>query len=158
MPLKRLFTILCANKYRAVFSAVAAAALVLLWMGTSRAADGRDFAGSYAVTAVAAEGAGLRISLTVQVQNYGDANIANAVIALEEFTPSGKPYGSFPSITALAVNERAEVSAQLLVSPEEYERWQNGGTPVFSIEFDDGQGGKTRRPVEVTSLSVGGQS
>jgi hypothetical protein len=109
--------------------------VILLLAGAGAVAkDGRDFSGFYTLTHVSEQGDQVRVTLTLQVFNYSDADVKQAVVTLRENTGIDLA-GAFKPITLLRDRQEAKVSRQFTVSRSEYERWQQGTQPTLFITY-----------------------
>jgi hypothetical protein len=130
-------------------------AFVLLPFSPVRATDGRDFAGFYEVTNVTDLGDTVRLTLTVRVYNYSDADVSGATVTLQDPSLVGNDYGSYPGTVSIADRESARLSAEFTISRAEYDRWQEGATPSLRIDYTDSAGNAIRRMIELAQMPVG---
>jgi len=133
------------------------AALLLAPIRSGYATDGRDFAGRYDVTNPTDLGNGtLRITLTVRIFNYSDADVSNATVTLSGNMDSAAAYESFTGIS-IADKDSAVISGTLTVPAAEYNFWQNGGSPALWIAYDDASGNAVSKKVELVFAPGEGQ-
>jgi hypothetical protein len=109
-------------------------AILLLTTVIAVAKDGRDFAGFYNLSQTEIEGDHVRLTLNLQVHNFGDADVRNAVISLRQRTGFDLVGKSKP-IGLLRLHGYVNVSQQFTVSRREYESWNQGGEPELSIIY-----------------------
>jgi hypothetical protein len=108
---------------------------ILLLAGVSAVAkDGRDFSGFYTLTKVSEQGDQMRVTLTLQLFNYSDTDVKQAVVTLRENTGMDLA-GAFKPITLLRDRQEVKVSRQFTVPRTEYERWQQGTQPTLFISY-----------------------
>jgi hypothetical protein len=109
-------------------------AILLLAGVTAVAKDGRDFSGFYTLTKVSQQGDQVRVTLTLQLFNYSDADAKQAVVRLQE-NAGMELAGTFKPIPLLRDRQEAKVSRQFTVPRSEYERWQQGTQPTLFITY-----------------------
>lgn len=136
-------------------AAVLSALVVLLAAGGLLAEQGRDFAGFYKLGEDVTDlGEEVRVTLTVRIFNYSDADVIGAKIVLEGSLLPGEDLGSFAAIVDIRDRESVRVSEPFTVPRREYEQWQEGGSPRLRLEFTDAAGTKQRAPVELAPMLV----
>jgi len=123
--------------------------LALMWVSPGRAVDGRDFAGFYRVSNVIELGDTVRLTLTVRVFNYCDADVNAATITVQDSTDPATTYGAYAGSVSVRDHESVGLSAEFTISQQEYSGWQNAGTPALRIEYRDTAGNPVRRMVEL---------
>lgn len=129
--------------------------LVLFPALSGRAADGRDFLGTYKVTDATDLGGSYRVTLKLRFFNYSDSDVINATVTLQDSLRPGTDFGSFADTVSIASKDEVRLSGDFTISREEYMSWSNGGAPSFRIEFSDGSQGQVRRTIEVTEAVAG---
>lgn len=130
--------------------ALVAGLVLLAPINPGRATDGRDFAAFYKVTNPTDLGTDYRVTLTILVFNYSEADVYGASITLQEALPTGADYGAYPDTVAIPDRESVQLSSEFAISRGEYDRWQNGGTPSLRIDYLDSAGNSIRRSIEMT--------
>ena len=129
------------------------ACLIVLAAMVAPAKDGRDFAGFYAVNNVTDLGEEVRVTLTVRVYNYSDADVTGATITLEDSLLPDKTYGSF-TLVSIRDRESVRLSGDFTIPRREYDQWQEGDTPQLRIEFKDAAGNTVERLIELAPMPV----
>jgi hypothetical protein len=109
-------------------------AILLLATVSAIAKDGREFSGFYTLTHVSDDGDQVRVTLTLQLFNYSDADVKQAVVTLRDNTGMDLA-GAFKPITLLRDRQETKVSRQFTVPRSEYERWQQGTQPTLFIAY-----------------------
>lgn len=122
----------------------------------ARAVDGRDFAGVYQYARTGDAGSMQQVSLSLRLFNYSGADVTNATVALEGYTPLAETYGSIAGVS-ISADAAVPVSASFAIPAAEYESWQEGGVPHLSIEFTDAAGHQVRRMIELVPGQAGEQ-
>jgi hypothetical protein len=145
---------------RSIFSllrimAMVAGLVLLAPINPGRATDGRDFAGFYEVSNVTDLGDTVRVTLTVRVRNYSDADVSGATVTLQDSVDFAKDYGAYPESLSVANRESARLSGEFTLSREEYGRWQDGNAPTMRIDYQDADGNHLRRMIELVASPVG---
>lgn len=115
------------------------------------AKDGRDFAGFYAVSNVTDLGEEVRVTLTVRVWNFSDADVTDATITLEDYALPNATYGSFTHVS-IRDRESARLASDFTAPKREYERWENGGTPRMRVAYKDAAGKTVERMIELAPM------
>ena len=126
--------------------AIVLAALVVC--GLAAAGDGRDFAGSYALSDVTDLGPEMRLTLTLRVHNFSGADVPDATITLEDSLFPDTSYGRFEHVS-IGLQDSVRLREVFLVARSEYEVWQAGGTPHLRIQFRDAAGKTVERLIEL---------
>lgn len=124
--------------------------ILLLATIASFAKDGRDFAGYYSVGNVSQQGEKVQLTLNLQVFNYSDVDVKQAVIKLHESGAGLAVHGSFQPIKLLANQRDVKIRQQFLVPAHEYERWQNGTKPSLFIVYQDAAGHHWEHSIELS--------
>src|SRR5579863_332596 len=109
--------------------------LVLLTALATFAKDGRDFAGYYSFSGVTQQSNEVKLTLTVQVFNYSDADIKQASVVLHQSDPGMTVQGAFPPVKVFHNQSDLRLSQEFSVPREEYQRWQNGLVPRLMVHF-----------------------
>jgi len=122
---------------------------------TGQATDGRDFAGFYEISNVTDLGGTVRVTLTVRVFNYSDADVTSATVTLQDSLQADTDYGSYPVPISIANRESARLSTDFTIPRTEYDRWQNGGTPPLRIQYSDSVGNTVQRMIELAAGLAG---
>lgn len=120
-----------------------------------QATDGRDFAGFYEVSNVTDLGDTVRLTLTVRIFNYSDADLSGATITLQDSLQAATDYGSYPGSLSLADRESVRLTNEFTLPRTEYDRWQNGATPSLRIQHSDGAGNAVQRMIELAAGLAG---
>jgi len=130
------------GKYLTALTLLLSAALAM------PADGGRDFAGSYALSEVTDLGPEVRVTLTVRVHNYSDADVSDATITLEDSLFPDTSYGQFEHVS-IARGESVRLQDVFMVASSEYEVWQAGGAPHLRVRFRDAAGKDAERLIEL---------
>jgi len=131
---------------RAVFGL----SLILLTALATLAKDGRDFAGYYSLTNATEQNNEVKLTLTVQIFNYSDADIKQASVVLHHSGPGMIVEGSFPPMKVFRNQTDVRLSQEFTVSREEYRRWQNGMVPNFVVHFMGANGIEQNRSIQLS--------
>jgi len=115
------------------------------------AEDGRDFSGFYELSNITDLGDAVSVTLTLQVFNHGDADVYD--VTLTVLTPAG-PDSDIGTLSSpfIGSSESVHLSGDLILPPEEYERWQRGIPPMPRIEFSNAAGNRGRNFVELAPV------
>ncbi len=119
------------------FSRVCTAALLatlLLTTVSALAKDGRDFAGFFNVSNPKIQGDQVRLTLNLQVDNWSDADVRNAVIALRQHNGTDL-VGTTKPVALLRLHDHVRLSQRFTVSRREYESWYHGSQPTAFIMY-----------------------
>jgi hypothetical protein len=125
-------------------------AFILLTALATLAKDGRDFAGYYSLTNVIQESSGVKLTLTVQVFNYSDADIKQASMVLYHSGPGMIVNGSFPPVKLFHNQTDVRLSQEFIVSLDDYRRWQNGMVPRLTVHFTGAKGSEQNRSIQLS--------
>ncbi len=155
MSAKRLASILRTNGLRNFLLLLSFAALTLVWSGTGRAADERDFVGTYAISNFTDGSSSVRFTLALRVFNYSGGDVSSASLVLQNSLSPGAENGSFPNTVSLADHEGTVINGDFTISREEYVSWQNGGKPSVRINYIDSNGNSISRLVELAEALAG---
>jgi hypothetical protein len=109
-------------------------ASLLLITVTALAKDGRDFAGFYKVSHAKIQGDHVLVTLNLQVNDVGVAELSHAVVALRQ-NAGLQVVGTSKLIGPMHLHDHVNLSQQFTVSRHEYDSWQTGGKPDFSIIY-----------------------
>lgn len=107
------------------------------------AADG-GFTASYSLSAPAASGQDVQITISLAITNNNSFDISNASIALHDPRAARVTYGSLNGL-ALPAGASTQVSGSFKVPRQLYESWQKGSSPAMSVSFTDAN----RKPVQM---------
>ena len=124
--------------------------LVLLTALATFARDGRDFAGYYSFTGVTQQSNEVKLTLTVQVFNYSDADIKQASVVLHQSDPGMTVQGAFPPVKVFHNQSDLRLSQEFSVPREEYQRWQNGLVPRLMVHFMGANGIEQHRSIQLS--------
>jgi len=124
--------------------------LVLLTALATLAKDGRDFSGYYSFTNVTEQNSEVKLTLTVQVFNYSDADIKQASLVLHRSGPGMIAEGSFPPVKVFRNQTDVRLSQEFTVSREDYRRWQNGMVPNVTVHFMGANGVEQNRSIQLS--------
>jgi len=127
--------------------------LIALVGRVAAAKNGRDFAGYYRIQDATDAGAAVRLTLAVRVFNYTDGDINGATIWLEDSRSPSKAFGAFRDVS-IPQHGNAFLKSEFTVSQHEYARWGKRGAPKLAIEFEDTDGKRLRRPVELIAKTA----
>jgi hypothetical protein len=137
-----------------VLCATCAALLLTPFAPPAQASGGRDFAGFYALANVANLGEQVRVTFSVRVFNYSDADVTSATLILEGHSLSGGPLATFYGIT-FTDKESVRLSQDITVPLAEYQHWHSAQHPLLLIKYQDSNGSAQRRSVELSRGPVG---
>ena len=132
------------------------AALIFLGATQSAAVDGRDFAGFYELNNVVDQGNVVLFNLAVRVFNYSDADVIGASVVLEDPLLL-EAYAVFPNVR-IDYQGSVLLSGAASVPGWEYDQWRRGGSPRFTIAYEDAAGNVILRLIELVQMPLGGQS
>ncbi|MHB8217739.1 MAG: hypothetical protein ACYDDS_16830 [Candidatus Sulfotelmatobacter sp.] len=124
--------------------------LVLLTGLAVFAKDGRDFAGYYSFTGVTQQSNEVKLTITVQVFNYSDADIEQASVVLHQSDPGLTVQGAFPPVKVFHNQSDVRLSQEFSVPREEYQRWQNGMVPRLMVHFMGANGIEQHRSIQLS--------
>ena len=126
--------------------------LVFAVVLTAFAADGRDFAGYYALNNVSEVGDRVQLRMSVQLSNFSVGDLQSPVVALMHSGPANTaPIGSFPAIKQLKAGHDVILHQQFTLSKEEFQQWETSGRgPRIVVLFRDSSGGVVERGVQVS--------
>ena len=113
------------------------------------AKDGRDFSGYYSLTGITEQSDAVKLTLTVQVFNYSDADIKEASLVLRESGPGIAVDGTFPAVKLFHDRSDVRLSQQFSVTREEYRRWQNGMDPRLVVHYVGANGIEQNRSIQL---------
>jgi len=130
--------------------AVLGVAFVLLAALVAFARDGRDFAGYYSLTDVTEQSTAVKLTLTLQLFNYSDADIKQASVVLHQSGPGILIHGSYPILKVFRNQTDVRMSQEFTVPREEYMRWQNGMEPRLMVHFKGANGIEQRRSIQLS--------
>ncbi len=125
-------------------------AVILLTTLSALAKDGRDFSGYYSLTDVTEQSNAVKLTLTVQVFNYSDADIKEASLLLRETGPGMAVEGAFPALKVFHDHTDVRLSQQFTVPREEYRRWQNGMVPRLVVHYMGANGIEQNRSIQLS--------
>jgi hypothetical protein len=114
------------------------------------AKDGRDFAGYYSLTDVTEQSSEVKLTLTVQVFNYSDADIKQASLVLHQSGPGMIVDGAFPAVKVFHNQADVRLSQEFTVPRDEYRRWQNGVVPRLMVHFMGANGIEQHRSIQLS--------
>ncbi len=99
------------------------------------AKDGRDFSGFYKVSKLTRQGDRVQLTMHLEILNYSDSDVRQAVVSLRENT--GLVFdGATNPIKVLPNRGVAKLSQQFSVSRHEYELWHAGSQPTMFISYE----------------------
>jgi hypothetical protein len=115
------------------------------------AKDGRDFAGTYHVTAAVVQGANVQVALAFDITNYSGGDVAGGTLTLLDRLRSAKTYGSFIA-PAIADRDTLQTQHDFAIPSAEYQSWLNGATPLLVFDRKDPSGRSLRRRVPLVRI------
>jgi len=120
---------------------------------TSPAKDGRDFAGFYEEVSATDLSESRYVSLKFKIFNYSDADVSGATIRISDRFMNETKW----SLGGVSIEDRQSVvvSGEFAVAQSEYENWQRGGSPHLTVEYQNAQGVKVQRVVELARMFIG---
>lgn len=133
---------------------VLTASLLLLMTITVPAADGnRGLAGFYKLTDETDSGEEVTVTVKFSISNFGDTEVNNATVKLEDSVDTGIVYGSFTDVD-LEKGRKVRLHKQFTISKSEYDRWHGGGGPRVYAEYTYENGNTARRFVELARTFI----
>jgi hypothetical protein len=125
----------------------AAAVFAVLAAPGAHASDTRSFAGFYNFLDAVQLADGYSVRLVARVYNFGDADLAGAVVTVADSVEAGasRSFGT----ASIARGESLRLSGDVTVSSQEYERWRAGEPPVVRVEYVDAFGESRSDVVEL---------
>jgi hypothetical protein len=118
------------------------------------AKDGRDFAGYYSLTDVNEQSSQVKLTLTIQIFNYSNADIKQASLVLHQSDPGMAVEGAFPAVKVFRNQTDVRLSQEFTIPSHEYWRWQNGMTPRLMVHFMGANGIEQRRSIQLSRRPV----
>jgi hypothetical protein len=125
-------------------------AVMLLTALSAVAKDGRDFAGYYSLTDVTEQSNAVKLTLTVQVFNYSDADIKQASLVLRDSGHGTAVRGAFPAVKIFHDHTDVRLSQEFTVPREDYQRWQNGMVPRLMVHYMGANGIEQNRSIQLS--------
>ena len=129
-------------------------ALLLYGTGSALAENGRDFAGSYAVTNETDWGEDVSLTLSLRIVNYSGADVTDALLTLDDPLFLDEVYADL-GVIDVAYRRQVVVSKDIVLPFEEYQRWREGQPPQVQLEYLTADGNPARRPVELMAMPLG---
>lgn len=129
-------------------------ALFLLTTLNLHAKNGRDFGGVYSIKNVVEQGDQAVVTMRVQVFNYSNLDLKNAVITLRPLHAGAIPAGAFKPVKLWKKRGEIRATQQVLVSRHELDRWGKGSQPALFVVYHDANGQRWERYVQLTSRPV----
>ena len=112
------------------------------------AKNGRDFAGAYSISNVVDQGNQALVTVRVQLFNYSDADVSQAVLTLRE--NGGGPLGTFPTVKVWRNHGEVRLGQQFVVPKHEFENWSRGTQPTLMVVTRDANGQRHDRFVQLS--------
>jgi hypothetical protein len=130
--------------------------LIFLSVSGAMGKDGRGFTGFYQARGSSGHEATVRVTLAVRVFNSTSGDVSEGSLRLRDSLP---PHRFLGSITGVFVNGRGNVlvTGEFEVPQNEFERWQRGGRPDLTIEFQNSAGKRQSQTVELKRGRVGNE-
>jgi hypothetical protein len=111
----------------------------------AHAAESRDFAGFYNVVRSVEATDGYDVRLLARVYNFGAANVASATVTVADMSDPNVTHAYLGTVS-IDRGGSHRLTGDFMVPSAEYQRWQEGKTPVLRIDYVDAAG-QTRRDV-----------
>src|SRR5689334_22437366 len=115
---------------------------LLLWtttfVGRTRAADIREFAGIYEISNTADLGDQVSLNLTVRLTNYSGSDLNGATATIEDKQEPAAVLGTFPAAVSVSNQRSVRLIGNFTIPKAEYEHWQGGSTPVLWLSVTRG--------------------
>lgn len=103
--------------------------------------------GRFSISAPAAAGDDVQVTISLSISNNTSADIRNAAITLHDPMAARVTYGSLNGL-ALPVGAATQVSGSFKVPRQLYDSWQKGSSPAMSVSFNDADGKAVRMFIE----------
>jgi len=117
------------------------------------AKDGRDFAGYYKISNAADSGNQVELTLTLQLYNYGDADLKQATVAVRASAPSHEVLATFTPVETWSKGGDVILTQIITVPRDEYDRWTHG-QPSITITYRDANQQEYIRTAQVSERST----
>lgn len=118
----------------------------------SRADNGRDFAGEFAIVSQdAIDSQNMLVTVRLRVQNVSGNAVSGAKVELVS-DPVGLDGTAFSGPLTLADRDIAVLEGSFTVPAEQAARWVEAGRPAFRVTYTDLSGNTWQRPVEAIQM------
>jgi len=134
------------------FTAVLAIAAIMT-AALSMAKDGRDFAGFYKIANVAESGGRIELTLTLQIYNYSDADLNQAVVAVHASNPGTEVLATFAPVELWRKGSDAILTQTISIPKDEYDRWTHD-QPAITITYSDADRQEWQRTAQLSERAA----
>jgi len=125
--------------------------LALLLTVTAGAKNGRQFAGTYAISHVQEQGDMVQATLHLQLFNNADEDVKSVIVTLVDSGPTMELRGNFHPVKVWRGRQSIKLSQQFTVTKREFTEWmQAPGQPNLVILFQDSKGQTWQRGAQIT--------
>jgi hypothetical protein len=130
--------------------------LIVVSASLCTAKDGRDFAGFYSVDQANQQDGLVQLKFSLRVYNYSANDIKQAYVALREPGPGLSVRANFHPVKSWRMQRDVKLSAQVVITEQEYQGWQNGEPPNIVVRYPDANGRWWEHTVELSMRPPGG--
>jgi hypothetical protein len=127
----------------------------LLCLGHVKAAEPTTFAGSYKLSNISKDSAGVHFTMTLKLTNPGNTDVRGGIVAVLNSSPHPVLLGSFNTIKVLPHLGETKVAQKFTIPEAEYARWQQGKEPVLQFLVPSGDGAIAARIQAPRDLTPG---
>ena len=127
--------------------------LTVLCCAAAHAANHRDFSAMYDVgPASVVDATHVSVTLSLRLQNHSGRPLSHAALAMKELMMPGGRGRVVASDVSVEDRGTAKTSGIVIVSANEYRRWQRGGQPLLVLRVHDSNGRDIDRAIELLRL------
>jgi hypothetical protein len=135
---------------RAWYASALLTALLFVTVAAS-SSKGREFTGYFDVSGVQEQGDMVRVTLHLQLFNFGDNAVKGVIVALKDSTPAANLRGSFQPVKVWKSKQSIELSQEFTVSKSDFQLWmQPPAQPNLTILFQDGNGKSWQKGAQIS--------
>jgi len=118
------------------------------------AAEGRDFAGFFAVTNVVESEESVALTFSVRLHNFGGADLLGARVRLVDPFDLETDYEAFMAVD-IRHEQTARLIGEVIVPRTEWDAWSAGASPWLIVEYQDPAGDTRLDRAELVRSVVG---